>query len=91
MEQYIYKTLFISGCHLNNVDRCRILSGKEDVVTEEDDYSITIHVDQFTKPSDKLHKQTRDLIRYAKNNNILKIKFDCDGDVVPSLIEFNYD
>lgn len=92
MEQYIVKSLVISGNHIPEEDMIRIdCSGFEDIACSRDEFAFTLYINEDTDYSTELHQQTRDLIRFAKNNEIEQIRFDCDGDVVPSLIKFNYD
>ena len=89
MEQYTFKSLIISGAHLNEADCIKLTNDKLDITCYEDDYSITVIVNDETQTTHTgLHKQTRELIQYAKRNEINKIVFDCDGDIVPALINF---
>lgn len=89
MEQYIFKSLIISGAHLPEKDIKLLKSNELDITQFEDDFSFTIIVNDETQSTHTgLHKQTRELIQYAKLNEINKIVFDCDGDIVPTLINF---
>ena len=89
MEQYTFKSLIISGAHIPVGDMKLLKSGELDITQFEDQFSFTIIVNDETQSTHTgLHKQTRELIRYAKANDINKIVFDCDGDIVPSLINF---